>query len=166
MRLKLLRKLFVIGAFLIAAFSMNAQNCIDYHKSACQKAEDGSGYSYSDVSRSGLLMKGQTSEFRFDLHQGKDYRISICSDPVLGERVKFQIVDFEENTVLYDNEEFNYAKDFEFTVLTSRNVKVVVTVPADDKTQTTTSIGFKPKPTQMGCVGVMVEAMVTPKKGF
>lgn len=166
MTLKLIKKFFIASTLLFSAYSIQAQNCVDYHKSACIKAADGTGYTYSDVSRSGLLMKGQTSEFRFDLHQGKDYRITICADPVLGEKIQYQIMDFEENTVLYDNAEFNYAKDFEFTVLTSRNVKIVVTVPADDKTNKSTSIGFKPKPTQMGCVGVMVESMVTPKKGF
>jgi len=67
---------------------------------------------------------------------------------------------------LYDNKDNSYERTFEFSVLITRNVKIVVTVPADDKTQKTTTIGLKPKPNQMGCIGVLIESMITPKKGF
>ncbi len=147
-------------------FIASAQDCIDYHKQNCKPPQTSANYTTDQASRSGLLMKGQTSEFRMTFYQGKDYRITLCNQAPLGEKVQMQIIDWEDQTVLYDNKEFNYDKNFEFTVLITRNVKIVVTVPADDKTQKTTSIGFKPKPTQMGCVGVLIESMVTPKKGF
>lgn len=155
-------------AFLMCVipFASFSQDCIDYHKNNCKGPASLSNYQYDQVSRSGLLMKGQTSEFRINLYQGRDYRITICNQEALGENVQYQIVDFENNTVLYDNKEFNFERAFEFSVLISREVKIVVTVPADASTQKTTSVGFKPKPTQMGCVGVLVESMITPKKGF
>jgi len=153
----------LMGLFPFLGFS---QDCVDFHKTNCKPPESTSSYSYDPASRSGLLMKGQTSEFRVDLYQGRDYRITICNQEALGNNVQYRIIDNEDNSVLYDNKEFNFEKAFEFSVLISRQVKIVVTVPADDKTSKTTSIGLKPKPTQMGCVGVLVESMVTPKKGF
>lgn len=147
-------------------FVGSSQDCIDYHKNNCKPPQSMSAYAYDPASRSGLLMKGQSSEFRFSLYQGRDYRITLCNQEALGKNVQYQIIDWENNVVLYDNKEFNYESSFEFSVLITREIKVLVTVPADDKTQKTTSIGLKPKPTQMGCVGVLVESMITPKKGF
>jgi len=153
----------VVG--LIANLTVNAQDCIEYHRKKC-KSQVESNYSIADVSRSALLLKGQTSEFRFLIYQGKDYRITICGDDILGPNLQFQIVDWETNEVLYDNKDYNYVGEFEFTVLMSRTVKIVVTIPSDDPDDTNNSIGFKPKSTAMGCVGVLVEEMITPRKGF
>lgn len=162
-----MRKMYVKIAFVLSMipFVLSAQNCVDYHRSCRDKSEI-SQYSFSDVSRSGLTMKGQVSEFNVDLYQGKDYRITICYDEVLGDKVTFKIIDYDFGDLLYSNADFNFAKEFEFTVLQSRKVKIEVSVPADDKTQQTTAVGLKPKPTQMGCVGVLIEYMVTPRFGF
>jgi len=148
-----------------------SQDCVDYHKKNCvSKAigsgEDAEGYKYNIASKSALMFKGQSSEFRFDIHQGKDYRISICSDPVLGKGVTFQIFDFEENTLLYDSQKDNYAREFEFSVLMTRNVKIIINVPADETTKKSSAYGLKQKNTQMGCVGVLIESMITVKTGF
>lgn len=151
---------------LIFPIIASAQDCIDYQKKCREKKDVTTSYSYSDFSRSGLLLKGQVSEFNIDLYQGKDYRITLCYDAVLGEKVQYKIIDYDYGDILYNNADFNFATEFEFTVLQSRKVKIEVSVPADDKTKQTTAIGLKPKPTQMGCVGVLVEFMVTPRKGF
>ncbi len=148
--------------------AISAQECIDYHKTNCKPTQSiaGSVYTYCDDSRSALMLKGQQSEFRFQLHQGKDFRITICSDAALGDKIQYQIIDWDENTLLYDNKDYNFERSFEFTVLRTRNVKIVVDIPADSKTTSANTLGFKAKPTQMGCVGVLIESMVTPKKGF
>lgn len=151
---------------------VSAQDCVDYHRKNCRpealktgEAEEGI-YKYNPASKSALMFKGQTSEFRFDIHQGKDYRISLCADPILGKGITFQIYDFEENTLLYDSKSDNYAKQFEFSVLMTRNVKIVVSVPSDESTKQAAAYGLKAKTTQMGCVGVLVESMITVKTGF
>ncbi|MFQ3579777.1 MAG: hypothetical protein SNJ71_06530, partial [Bacteroidales bacterium] len=128
--------------------------------------KEGEVYGTDDASRSGLLLKGQSDSFRFQIFQGKDYRITICNEEMLGNTINFQIRDFDSDALLYDNKDYNYEKVFEFTCLTSRTVKIVVMIPSDNNTITTSSIGINPKPTQMGCVGVLIESMVTPKKGF
>jgi len=158
----------LLSIFLIALFPnfLLAQDCVDYHKVNCKPPQTTANYTTDQASRSGLLMKGQSSEFRLTFYQGRDYRITICNELPLGDKIQYQIIDWEDQSVLYDNKEFNYEKNFEFSVLITRNVKIVVSVPADDKTLKTNTIGFKPKPTQMGCVGVLIESMITPKKGF
>jgi hypothetical protein len=151
---------------------LNAQDCVDYHKVNCKPPQSAANYTTDQASRSGLLMKGQSSEFRITFYQGRDYRITICNEAPLGDKVQYQIIDWEDQSVLYDSKvvndrnEMTYERNFEFSVLITRSVKIVVSVPADDKTLKTNTIGFKPKPTQMGCVGVLIESMITPKKGF
>lgn len=146
--------------------TVSAQDCIDYHKKKCKRTQETSNYSISPDSRSALLLKGQTSEFRLLIYQGKDYRITICADEILGVNTQFKIVDYETNEVLYDNKDYNYVKEFEFTVLQSRTIKIVVSVPDETTSAVVNNSGFRAKPTSMGCVGVLIEDMVTPKKGF
>ncbi|MBK8809018.1 MAG: hypothetical protein IPO21_21270 [Bacteroidales bacterium] len=162
---KIFGKVILLIFVFVLGFSAFSQDCLSYHKS-CRDAAAPNEYSFSDVSRSGLFLKGQSAEFVFDLYQGKDYRLTMCSDEVFGTKVQFKIIDYDYGDVLYNNADFNFAKEFEFTVLQSRKIKLEVNVPSDEKTQQTTAVGIKPKPTQMGCIGVLVEFMVTPRKGF
>ncbi len=152
------------------------QECVDYHRLKCSSdpnkktliagEKTSEGYSYNPDSRSGLLLKGQTSEFKIELRQEKDYRITICYDDILGDKVSFKILDYEDNSVLYNSADNNYEKVFEFQVQVTRPVKIVVSVPADSKPTEATVLGLKAKTTQMGCVGILIETMVTPKTGF
>ena len=157
--------IFIIVGF-VGVFSVSAQDCIDYHKKKCKTAQETSNYTLSNDSRSALLLKGQTSEFRFLIYQGKDYRIRVCADEILGANIQFKILDYDTNEVLYDNKDYSYVKEFEFTVLQSRTVKIVVAVPDDANSEKPKNSDFRAKPTSMGCVGVLIEDMVTPKKGF
>jgi hypothetical protein len=160
----LISSLLVLFGF-VATVSAQRSACVEYHLKKCKNQVE-SNYSVSDASRSALLLKGQTSEFRFLIYEGKDYRITICGDDLLGPNLQFQIVDWETNEVLYDNKDYNFVREFEFTVLMSRTVKLVVTVPSEDPNESNNSIGFQPKSTAMGCIGVLIEEMITPKKGF
>ncbi|HPY82224.1 MAG: hypothetical protein GX277_00305 [Bacteroidales bacterium] len=164
-----MKKVFTLGfaifltSLTISSFSQSA--CVEYHVTKC-KNPDSKGYSVAEASRSALLLKGQTSEFRFTIYQGKDYRITICGEDALGPYLQYQIVDWETNEVLYDNKDYNYTKEFEFTVLMSKTVRIVVTIPSDSEDPASKSISLRPKSTSMGCIGVLIEEMITPKKGF
>ncbi len=163
----------LIITLLALPFSSFAQECLDFHKQKCKSKEvknpDGTvntdGYIYSPDSRSALMTKGQKSEFKFTIHQGRDYRLSICGADILGDKIQFQLMDFEEGTLLYDNAGFDYTRDFEFTVKQTRNIKIVITVP-NPKVADNNAFALKAKNTEMGCVGVLIETMVTPKTGF
>ncbi|OQA99124.1 MAG: hypothetical protein BWY22_00599 [Bacteroidetes bacterium ADurb.Bin217] len=165
-----MKKFFTTSIMLIVTLTgmmtVSAQDCIDYHKKKCKRTQETTNYGISPDSRSALLLKGQTSEFRLLIYQGKDYRITVCNDEILGTNIQFKIIDYDTNEVLYDNKDYNYVKEFEFTVLMSRTVKIVVSVPDDSNTTAVNNSGFRAKPTSMGCVGVLIEDMITPKKGF
>ena len=165
-----MKKFFTTSILLIVALTgvmtVSAQDCIDYHKKKCKRTQETTNYNISPDSRSALLLKGQTSKFRLLIYQGKDYRITICNDEILGSNIQFKIIDYDTNEVLYDNKDYNYVKEFEFTVLMSRTVKIVVSVPDDSNSKVVNNSGFRAKPTSMGCVGVLIEDMITPKKGF
>lgn len=165
-----MKKFFTTSILLIVALAgsvtVSAQDCIEYHKKKCKRTQETSNYGISPDSRSALLLKGQTSEFRIVIYQGKDYRITVCNDEILGSNIQFKIIDYDTNEVLYDNKDYNYVKEFEFTVLMSRTVKIIVSVPDDSNSAVVNNSGFRAKPTSMGCVGVLIEDMITPKKGF
>ena len=61
----------------------------------------------------------------------------------------------------------NYVKDYEFTVIQTRTIKIVIDVP-EDPTQkgSGASTGLISKSINQGCVGVLIEEMSTPKTGF
>ncbi|MFO7869716.1 MAG: hypothetical protein R6U95_10505 [Bacteroidales bacterium] len=151
-----------ISSITISVFAQSA--CVEYHLN-CANTED-NGYSTAEGSRSALLLKGQTSEFRFTIYEGKDYKFSICGEESLGEHLQYQLIDWETNEVLYDNKDHNYVNSFEFTVLITKTIRVEVTVPTKESESETNSNSLRPKSTSMGCVGVLIEEMITPKKGF
>ncbi|MDR0941797.1 MAG: hypothetical protein LBM68_06175 [Bacteroidales bacterium] len=165
--LQLYSKILLIVVAVMSTANVFAQSaCIDYHKKKCKRQEANSSYGMSQESRSAMFLKGQTSEFRLTIYQGKDYRITICNDEVLGDNIGMAIIDRETGEPLYNNKDFNYVRDFEFTVLMTREIKIIISVP-DDSGSTKPQGDFRAKDsTGVGCMGVLIEEMITPKKGF
>ena len=155
----------LLGMMGTTVFAQN--NCLNFHKQKCQSAAS-TGYIMSNDSRSAMMRKGQTSEFRITIYQGKDYRISVCADEAnLGSTIHMRLIDYDTDELLYDNKEFNYVKDFEFTVVQSRMIKISVEIPEDQNTKAAANTtGLISKSINQGCVGVMIEEMSTPKTGF
>ena len=140
--------------------SVNAQDCIDYHLKNCPRMEPNPYTVVPEGSQSALLKRGEKFETIFQIIQGKDYRISLCSNMYTNE-VQLQIFDMEEGTLLYDNYENEKAQTFEFQVFSTRRVRSVVTVPT--KQETKKSTGFLIEKQPRDCVGQMLESMVTRK---
>ena len=86
------RYIIVIASLLLLTSSIHAQTsdykamCFEYHKFNCNYS-DNLYYRYNDASRSALFLKGQTSETRLEIYNGRDYRISLCADEVLGRQI-------------------------------------------------------------------------------
>ena len=140
----------VLGLICSNVFAQN--NCLNFHKTKCQSYAS-KGYIMSNDSRSAIMRKGQTSEFRITIYQGKDYRISVCADETnLGSTVHLRLID-------YDTEEF--------TVVQTRTIKISIEIP-EDQTQkaAANTTGLISKSINQGCVGVLIEEMSTPKTGF
>ncbi|MBR5433983.1 MAG: hypothetical protein IK117_06075 [Bacteroidales bacterium] len=155
----------VLGLIGSNVFAQN--NCLNFHKNKCQSYAS-KGYIMSNDSRSAIMRKGQTSEFRITIYQGKDYRISVCADEAnLGSTVHLRLIDYDTEELLYDNKDFNYVKDFEFTVVQTRTIKISIEIPEDQSTKASANTtGLISKSINQGCVGVLIEEMSTPKTGF
>lgn len=144
------------------------RRCWGYHKDSC-KVSKNIYYRVVDNSRSALFVKGQTSRIKLNIYNGRDYRISFCHDQVLGEGIVMRLLDAENESVLYDNSEDGFASEFEFTVTQTREIYVEISVPGTSRYSEAAEdadLIFVRKDTDMGCIGILVEHMITPVKGF
>ncbi len=168
-------KLLILVGIVILSVQTKAQNndykvrkCFGYQRDSCHTSAN-KYYQVHEASRSALFLKGQTSRTPLKIYNGRDYRISICWDPILGNRILFKILDARTEDVLYDNANDDFSTDFEFTVTQTGEVLIEVTVPgSSDLTKATSNDEplFLEKDKEMGCVGVLIEHMITPTKGF
>jgi hypothetical protein len=150
----------IFATVLMLAPSLSqAQACHNFHRKNCQ-ASDNAYFEYNGQSKSALFKKGQTSELNIIIYKGQDYRVSVCTEPELGDRIEFRLKDSKSGEILYDNADTDYDQEFEFTCSYSRRIVLVVTVP-DGETK-----AKKLKAREMACIGVLVEHMTTPKSGF
>lgn len=77
------------------------------------------------------------------------------------------IVVEKQKQLLYDNSEDGYANEIEFTVEKSRRLIIEISVPGGGSGGETTKKRSKlMKSSDMGCVGILVEHMMTPVSGF
>lgn len=89
--------------FYLTITSIQAQSeCQYYHRKACEN-KDNESMKYDSQSKSAVLGKGQISEFHMVAYDGLDYRISICSDEILGSQIQFKI--YEKKRELIKAEE-------------------------------------------------------------
>lgn len=139
--------------------------CQDYHRNNCKKS-DNKYYQYNSESRSGLFHKGQKSRTLLEAYNGRDYRISICHDDVFKQPVLFRIVDKYMGEVLYDNSQDNFALDFEFTVTTTIELFIEVEIQGESPLAAKNNKSLIKRDSEVGCVGLLIEYMVTPRKGF
>ena len=129
------------------------RKCFGYQRDSCSRSNN-VYYKMTDESRSALFVKGQTSRVRISIYNGRDYRVSFCHDRVLGEGIIMRIIDAEK---------------FEFTVTQTRDVFVEIEIPGSSalaEAENNSDLIFVRKDTDMGCVGILVEHMITPPKGF
>jgi hypothetical protein len=144
---------------MLAPALSQAQACHNFHRKNCN-ASGNAYFEYNGQSKSALFKKGQTSELNIIIYKGQDYRVSVCTEPELGNKVEFRLKDSKSGDVLYDNADTDYEQDFEFSCSYSRRIILEVTVP-DGETKEK-----RLKPREMACIGVLVEHMTTPKSGF
>lgn len=70
----------------------------------------------------------------------------------------------KQKTLLYDNSQDGFATELEFSVETTRRLIFEVSIPGSASGSATKSKLMKS--TDMGCVGILVEHMLTPIQGF
>lgn len=72
----------------------------------------------------------------------------------------------KQKQLLYDNSEDGYANEIEFTVEKSRRLVIEISIPGEGGGPSTKKRSKLLKSDDMGCVGILVEHMTTPKAGF
>lgn len=147
----------------VCAISTFAQTsvCGQYHRKYC-KMEDSKGqeWQYNAQSKSGLFNQGMVSKLRCVIYKGMDYRISVCCETIIGEKVNYKIFDSRTNELLFDNKAAEDVQVFEFQSVSTRQLVIEVVVPqgATEKD--------KHKSTDAACVGLLIEHKITDKQGF
>jgi len=137
--------------------------CTDFHKKACVMEgtrKDKRAFSYNAQSKSGLFAQGSVSKMRCIVYKGNDYRISVCCESILGEKVNFKIYDGRTNEQLFDNTKNDNTQQFEFQAATTRQLIIEATVPAGEVKEE------KGKAENAACVGLLIENKLSDRVGF
>ncbi|MCE3229552.1 MAG: hypothetical protein K0S32_4103 [Bacteroidetes bacterium] len=151
----------VITVLFSASVFSQAGVCGQFHKKYCvlEKVKN-EKWQYNAQSKSGLFNQGMTSKLRCVIYKGMDYRISVCCETVLGDKVNYKIFDSRTNEMLFDNAAAENTQIFEFQSVSTRQLVIEVVVPqgATEKD--------KHKATDAACVGLLIEHKITDKQGF
>jgi hypothetical protein len=152
--------LFIVAVISSSLFSQ-AGVCGNFHKKYCGFGkEKGADWQYNAQSKSGLFNQGMVSKLRCVIYKGMDYRISVCCETVLGDKVSYKIFDSRTNELLFNNSTAEDTQTFEFQSVSTRQLIIEVVVPqgATEKE--------KHKSTDAACVGLLIEHKITDKQGF
>lgn len=153
--------LFLSIMFSVTSMFSQASVCGQFHKKYCDGGEKSDkGWMYNAQSRSGLFSQGSTSKIRCVIYKGMDYRISVCCETVLGDKLNYKIYDARTNELLFDNASAENTPSFEFQSTATRPLIIEVSVPRGAAEQD------KHKPVDAACVGLLILHKVTERQGF
>ena len=158
-----MKKIF-LSLFILAIISIFAQTsvCGQFHRKYCvvETAKGDATWRYNAQSKSGLFNQGMTSKIRCVIYKGMDYRINVCCETAIGDKLSYKIFDARTSELLYDNATAQNEPLFEFQSTATRQLFIEVTVPNGATSQD------KHKPMEAACVGLLIEHKVTERQGF
>jgi hypothetical protein len=140
-----------------------ASVCGEFHKKACYMEgtrKDKRAFMYNAQSKSGLFAQGSTSKMRCVVYRGNDYRMSVCCETILGDKVNFKIYDARTKELLFDNAKNDNTQQFEFQAASTRQLIIEATVPMGEVKEE------KGKAENAACVGLLIENKVSDRVGF
>jgi hypothetical protein len=114
----------LILAFGLFATAADAQ-CRSFTKKNCLSSLD--GYIQNDNYNSAILIPGDEAELMLTFLAGQDYRLVICSHPVLGD-VDYEIND-SRGKRLFDSSKNDGSDYVDFKVETTQQLQIHVQVP-------------------------------------
>lgn len=127
--MKYFLSLVIVAVLSTSAFSQTAV-CGQFHRKFCVFEDTkGANWQYNAQSKSGLFNQGMVSKLRCVIYKGMDYRISVCCETILGEKVNYKIFDARTNELLFDNKAAEDTQIFEFQSVTTRQLVIEVVVP-------------------------------------
>lgn len=117
------------GVFALLFTTEAPAQCRSFTKRNCMTQLD--GYMQNDNYNSAILIPGDEAELMLTFLAGQDYRLVVCSHPILGD-LQFQIMDAAGAT-LYDSEKASVDKGYvDFKVETTQQLLVQISVPPSD----------------------------------
>jgi hypothetical protein len=151
----------IFAMVLTAGLYAQSSVCGNFHRKFCKFDDSkGSKWEYNAQSKSGLFNQGMVSKLRCVIYKGMDYRISVCCETIIGDKVAYKIFDSRTNELLFDNKAAEDTQVFEFQSVSTRQLVIEVQVPqgATEKE--------KHKSTDAACVGLLIEHKITDRQGF
>ena len=125
--------------------AINGQ-CKQFAKNTCKPGLD--PYQHDgNYDAAALLVEGETADMYRVLHADVNYRIGVCGSGNLSS-IHFKVQDVRDNfKVIYDNSEHDFDWKWDVNLESSRQLRIVVSVPVSDENSTTP---------EEGCVSVMI----------
>lgn len=120
--------LILLMAFGLLATTAQAQ-CRAFTKKNCMSELD--GYIQNDNYNSAILIPGDEAELMLTFLAGQDYRLVVCSHPVLGE-VTYEIFDGRGKTLFDSRKGESNETHVDFSVETTQQLQVKVQVPSTE----------------------------------
>lgn len=149
----------ILTLFLISvSFNLIAQECFEYYKEACAPKMSKFSYAENNASVSFLFSSGENRAIPFTLVNGIDYRITLCADPKFEDIINL-IIRSKEGREIYNNNNQNFNLNLEFACRKTQEVTFEVIAP-DPNIGASDTVFFE------GCIGVLIEEMVSVKTGF
>src|ERR1700748_3239878 len=106
---------FIIAGFISTSLFSQTGVCGQFHRKYCTFDDSkGGNWQYNAQSKSGLFNQGMVSKLRCVIYKGMDYRISVCCETILGDKVNYKIFDARTNEMLFDNSTADNTQVFEF----------------------------------------------------
>ncbi len=126
----------------LLALGASAQ-CRSFAKNKCMP--ELAPYKFNETFSAAQLAPGEEAEVNLTFYSGQDYRILICTHPILGE-VNWKLVD-ASNKIIFESFADDPKHSFDLRVESTQQLKVHVWVPGQ-----TTSDGM----VHVGCVAIML----------
>ncbi|NEN23875.1 hypothetical protein G3O08_10220 [Cryomorpha ignava] len=127
-------------------FSSAYSQCRTFVKTSC--AEAMGEYIPSENFNGAKLSPGDMAEVKMTFYAGEKYRLLICSHPMIG-NVDFQVLD-KDGVTLYNNTEDNQSDHFDFSLLGTQELTIVLKVSPDNKS------ALNPQ----GCVAILIGRLI------
>jgi len=127
--MKSLKTLLILAILLPLAAS---SQCRSFTKKRCMPQLD--GYEQNDSYNSAVFIPGDEAELLLTFYEGKDYRLVVCSHPILGQ-VQWELLDTSQKSIFKNTSDDGTKSDsFDFKVSNTQQLVLRVKVPKSEST--------------------------------
>ncbi len=140
----MIRNRALLIAFALIASTASFAQCRAFVKNNCQAAM--LPYKFNQTYNAAQLAPGEEAEVELTFFSGQEYRLLICTHPILGE-VNWKLTDPTGQT-LFESSADKPQHNFDFKVASTQQLKVLIEVPEKAKGGNDML--------SVGCVGILV----------